>query len=153
MPVRSDWDRAHFEPNWREVERVHSWLGWFDDSAYAFLDRWGYKAADNRDCNQDYEFLNEWEQAYEEGYLIADAWNPHRVWTKEDYDEETDPTYGMDPVTHGPYFIDQGPSGHFSFQGPRVYAPGPRPPYDWKPAGCTDDYWYDRSLWFMELAP
>ena len=155
MSIRNAFDHSHFEPNWAEVERVHSWLYWSerDNSAYAFLDRWGYKAADNRDCNMDYEFMQDWDKAYKEGYMIAPFYDPHRIWTKEDWDAETDPTYGMDSVTHGPYFIDQRDNGHFNFLGPKVYAPGPKPYWDWEPQDYTEEYWYDTSLWFSDLRP
>jgi hypothetical protein len=61
---------SSIEPNWREVDRVGSWL---EDGRFgfvAFLDRDGYKAADNRDCNRNYDFESDWCDAFDEGYLL-----------------------------------------------------------------------------------
>ena len=145
---------TYTSPNWRHAQSV-SYIEEGRFGTVAFLDRWGYKAADNRDCNWDYEWDEDWNNAFDEGYLLH---HPPYMGvtppvTEEEYEDLTDPDYGKDPVYHGPYFVDQGDDGYFRYHGPRVYAPGPRADWEFKPTGCSDEHWYDRSLWFTELAP
>ena len=144
--IRSHFDLSHFEPNWRQVNEVNSYL---EDGRYgfvAFLDRWGYKAADNRDCNRDYEFEQDWEDAFIEGYLLYPLYSD-RPMTEQEFEDETDPDYGKDPVLQGPYFIDQDSSGRFQFQGPEAKLQGPKCSREFKPIGFTDDWFFDRSMY------
>ena len=142
---RSSFDICSNEPNWRYIDKVGSWL---DEGKYgfvAFLDRYGYKAADNRDCNLDYDFLEDWQNALSEGFLLQ-AWYSDTPMTEEQYEDLTDPDYGKDDIFCGPYFIDQQPMGYFKFHGPRGLLQGPECTWEFKPTGWTEEFYFDRSL-------
>ena len=126
------------EPNWLDAQKS-SYIDWIDGNSWAFLDRWGYKARDNRDCNIDYDTIEDYLNLKEFGYS-------HEWYTDQMYEDDTDPTYGMDPISQGPYFIDQDDMGWFQFHGPEVYAPGPR--MNWRKERIYDD-----TLWFRDLRP
>jgi hypothetical protein len=128
------------EPNWLWVQN-HSYLdfNYRTNEFCAFMCRYAYKAQDNDDCNMDDELYD----AYEAGYLLDGM-------TEEDYEDYNDPCKYMSPVSVGPYFIDQDESGQFTFQGPRLQLQGPKADFWFKPPGCTDEYWYDRSLYSDE---
>ena len=142
---------SNYEPDWRWVEK-HSTLDMGRYGFVAFKCHYAYKAADNRDANLDYQWCSDWEEAFSAGYLLHDPWSGE-VFTQEKYEDMTDPDYGKDPVCLGPYMMDQNDNGYFTYQGPEVYDPGPRPHWQWKPAGCTEEYWWDESLMFSHLQP
>lgn len=137
------------EPNYKHADAV----SYVTDGRYgtmAFLDRYGYKAADNRDCNLDYDYLDDWKNAFDEGYLLHEYPEAPPM-TEEAYDDLTDPDYGMDPVYHGPYYVDQKDNGRLTFLGPKVKLHGPRCHGDFKPTSCTKDWWFDTSLSYNDI--
>ena len=137
--IRSSFNQSLCEPNWRRVDEVRSYL---KDGRYgfvAFLDRAGYKAADNRDCNRDYEFEEDWMNAFSEGYLLCPPYSD-RPMTEQEFEDETDPDYGKCEVFLGPYFIDQLSCGWFQFHGPTGIAPGPERPLRFRREPVTGGY-------------
>ena len=65
-------DYARYEPNWLRVEEVGSYLEEGRYGTVAFLCRWGYKAAETRDNSMDWDWLCDWELAFDAGYLLHD---------------------------------------------------------------------------------